>query len=52
MKQLLKQNQGFNPNEPPTGIACGAVEFSEYHNPQFFTFGVNVDGSLNMNGIE
>ena len=44
--------KGFDPNEPPTGTAHGAVHCSEQLPPQFFTFAVRLDGSLFKDGIE
>jgi len=44
--------KGFDPNEPPTGTAHGAVKCSEQFPPQFFTFTVRLDGSLFKDGVE
>ena len=44
--------KGFDPNEPPTGTQHGAVHCSVQLPPQFFTFGVRLDGSLFKEGID
>ena len=44
--------KGFDPNEPPTGTAHGAVHCSEQLPPQFFTFAVRLNGSLFKEGID
>ena len=44
--------KGFDPNEPPTGTAHGAVHYSEQLPPQFFTFAIHLDGSLFKDGVE
>tara|TARA_Y100001958_G_scaffold129297_1_gene97823 strand:+ start:1622 stop:2221 length:600 start_codon:yes stop_codon:yes gene_type:complete len=49
---VISYLKGFDPNEPPTGTAHGAVHCSEQLSPQFFTFAVHLDGSLFKEGIE
>lgn len=49
---VISYLKGFDPNEPPTGTAHGAVHCSEQHPPQFFTFGVRLDGSLFKEAVE
>lgn len=49
---IISYLKGFDPNEPPTGIAHGAVHCSEQLPPQFFTFAVHLDGSLFKEGID
>ena len=51
-KEISHMMKGFDPNEPPTGIAHGAVHYSLHHSPQFFTFGVRLDGSLFKEAVE
>lgn len=45
-KELTNSLKTFDINEPPTGIAHGAVHLSEIIAPQFFTFGVSLNGKL------
>lgn len=49
---VISYLKGFDPNEPPTGTAHGAVHCSEQYPPQFFTFGVRLDGSLFKEAFE
>ena len=49
---VISYLKGFDPNEPPTGTAHGAVHCSEKLPPQFFTFAVLLDGSLFKEGID
>lgn len=49
---VISYLKGFDPNEPPTGKAHGAVHCSEQFPPQFFTFAVHLDGSLFKEGVE
>lgn len=51
-KELLNSMKPFNINEPPTGIAHGAVHFSEIISPQFFTFAVRLTGELFKEGVD
>lgn len=51
-EDVLSYLKGFDPNEPPTGTAHGAVKCSEQFPPQFFTFAVHLDGSLFKDGVE
>ena len=49
---VISYLKGFDPNEPPTGTAHGAVHCSEQFPPQFFTFAVHLNGSLFKEGVE
>jgi hypothetical protein len=49
---IISYLKGFDPNEPPTGTAHGAVHCSEQLPPQFFTFAVRLNGSLFKEGID